>query len=149
MTAETSNARELVAKWRTLANEALRRSGTWNGNDVADRIEFMADELEAALAAEGVQAGEVWSGTPNGSYEIGYGWDLERYGFPTQHEPRPVPVADGYWTPWHVAQERIASALSQQPEARGVVRHDLCGCPNGRAEHSPSCAALTEARNVR
>jgi len=42
-----------------------------------------------------------------------------------------------------------ASALSQQPEARGVVRHDLCDCPNGRAEHSPSCAALTETRNVR
>jgi len=41
------------------------------------------------------------------------------------------------------------AALSHQPEARGVVRHDLCDCPNGRAEHSPSCAALTEARNVR
>lgn len=41
----------------------------------------------------------------------------------------------------------IASALSQQPEARGVVRHDLCDCPNGRAEHSPSCAALTGERN--
>lgn len=37
----------LVAKWRGLANDALRRSGTWNGNDIADRIEFMADELEA------------------------------------------------------------------------------------------------------
>ena len=47
------------------------------------------------------------------------------------------------------ALRAIASAMSHQPEARGVVRHDLCGCPNGRAEHSPSCAALTEARNVR
>ena len=37
----------LVAKWRGLANDSLRRSGTWNGNDIADRIEFMADELEA------------------------------------------------------------------------------------------------------
>lgn len=38
----------------------------------------------------------------------------------------------------------LEAALSQQPEARGVVRHDLCGCPNGRAEHSPSCAALSQ-----
>jgi len=38
--------------------------------------------------------------------------------------------------------------VEQQPEARGVVRHDLCGCPNGRAEHSPSCAALTGERNA-
>jgi hypothetical protein len=37
----------LVAKWRGLANDALRRSGTWNGDELADWIEFMADELEA------------------------------------------------------------------------------------------------------
>lgn len=47
----------------------------------------------------------------------------------------------------------FVAALSQQPEAqaeaRGGVFHELCDCPNGRAEHSPSCAALTEARNGR
>lgn len=41
----------LVQKWREQANAALRRSGTWNGNDMADRIEHMADELAAMLAA--------------------------------------------------------------------------------------------------
>ena len=41
----------LVQKWREQANAALRRSGTWNGNDMADRIDYMADELEAMLAA--------------------------------------------------------------------------------------------------
>ena len=41
----------LVQKWREQANAALRRSGTWNGNDMADRIDDMADELEAMLAA--------------------------------------------------------------------------------------------------
>ena len=29
----------LVQKWREQANAALRRSGTWNGNDMADRID--------------------------------------------------------------------------------------------------------------
>lgn len=30
---------------------------------------------------------------------------LPRYGFPDGNEPRPVPCADGYWTPWHLAQQ--------------------------------------------
>jgi len=54
----------------------------------------------------------------------------------------PVKLA---WAAWQAA---LTAALTQQPEARGVVRHDLCGCPNGRAEHSPSCAALTGERNA-
>ena len=54
--------RELLAKWRANANSALRRSGTWTGDDVADRVDDMADELEAALSAPAEsqpQGGEV------------------------------------------------------------------------------------------
>ena len=49
---------KLPAKWRGQANAALRRSGTWNGNDMADRIESMADELEAALSTSHPQPDE-------------------------------------------------------------------------------------------
>lgn len=33
---------------------------------------------------------------------------LPRYGFPDGNEPRPVPCADGYWTPWHLVQQPAA-----------------------------------------
>lgn len=55
-------AEGLVAKWRGLANDALRRSGTWNGNDIADRIEFMADELEALAQQPEAPAQEAVAG---------------------------------------------------------------------------------------
>jgi hypothetical protein len=45
--------RELVQRWRGLADSGLRRSGTWDGKDMCDRIEKMADELESLLARGG------------------------------------------------------------------------------------------------
>lgn len=39
--------RGLEAKCRERGNSALRNSGTWNGNDMADRYEWLADELAA------------------------------------------------------------------------------------------------------
>lgn len=36
---------------------------------------------------------------------------LPRFGFPKGDEPRPVPCADGYWAPWHLAQQPAADPL--------------------------------------
>ena len=55
MTSEREGVRGLVAKWRGDAQDC---SSKWDdGYSTARRIS--ADELESALAAEGVQAGEV------------------------------------------------------------------------------------------
>ena len=124
---EREGVRGLVAKWRRESEKMqLHPAGL-----AARRV--CAVELESALAADGVQAGEVEA------------YDLAVLDDAAETLDR---IGDGS-AGLRAARARIASALSQQPEARGVVRHDLCGCPNGRAEHSPSCAALTEARNVR
>ena len=48
----------LVEKWRDAAR-GIRPSGTWNGNDLAERYEWCADELEAALAQQGREVGEA------------------------------------------------------------------------------------------
>ena len=93
--AARGDVRGLVATWRkrAAAYGYAGYTGAYSEGR-SDAQNECADELEAALAAEGVQA-----------------------------EPK--------------------------AEARGGVLHELCDCPNGRAEHSPSCAALTESRNGR
>lgn len=42
---------------------------------------------------------------------------LERYGFPTGSELRPVRCKDGYWTPWHLAQAALEASAPSALEA--------------------------------
>ncbi len=68
--------RSLPQKWRGLANDAMRRSGTWSGNDMADRIGYMADELESALvslSAPKHKAGDHMGAAPSHLVEGSYG----------------------------------------------------------------------------
>lgn len=91
--------------------EALRKWATPDPRTVSAPIN--PQEIDSkSIGGAGMMVG-AWTGTPEGNYGIGYGWDLDRYGFPTDGLTRPVRCEDGYWTPWHVAQERIASALAQ------------------------------------
>lgn len=41
---------KLSETWRSNADDALRRSGTWSGYDMVERTTRMADALDAALA---------------------------------------------------------------------------------------------------
>lgn len=54
--------------------------------------ERLMEQVEAALAQQPAAVDGEVEGLP-------------RYGFPDGNEPRPVPCADGYWTPWHLAQQ--------------------------------------------
>lgn len=109
--AARGDVRGLVAKWRD--DVGSRESGP-----VADCVHECADELEAALAAEGVQAGEVGDVpmTPDRA-----AFFLRRFKADEKmlgpHEQQALDFA-------------IAS-LSQQPEARGVV--DVTGAMVKRA----------------
>lgn len=149
MTAETSNARGLVAKWR-----GSRMPDATDPFDAGCNytLTHCADELEAALAAEGVQAGEV---------EQRLAEDRELL-----EAIREAMGGGAYDT----LPKRIA-ALSQQPEARGVVDAALqraaesvrvppkmtatrgeyfkAGARAMIAAMNRELAALTEARNVR
>ena len=136
---ERECVRGLVAKWRERA-DAITSNADYNA---ARRYmyEQCAAQLESALAAEGVQAGEVEQRARDLLQQLASIDDPAGRVVQSAH--------NGRWFHEDAVLRAIVAARSQQPEARGVVRHDLCGCPNGRAEHSPSCAALTEARNVR
>lgn len=144
MTAETSNARGLVAK--LAAHVRPTCSELW-------------DEAQAFLAAEGVQAGDVEQ--------------RARELFTAQADRLAAPW-DRQWGPtkehWRA---KAREALSQQPEARGVVdellvnirrscdraRNSLDPLPQNSSllaslDHIENLAqearsALTEARNVR
>jgi hypothetical protein len=77
--------------------------------------------------------------------------ELIRYGVlwrgPT--EPTCEPMGDGYWTPWHIAQARIAQAMQEREElaieayqsgyARGH-NDTVEGCYNLAAESEPEAA---------
>ena len=49
--------------------------------------------------------------------------ELIRYGVlwrgPT--EPTCEPMEDGYWTPWHIAQARIAKAMQEREELAEII----------------------------
>lgn len=93
-----AEVRALPAKWRD-------RAANNPGSFAAAANVVCADELEAALAAEGVQAGEVSA------------YDLAVLDDAAETLDRIGEGSAGL----REARARIASALSQQPEARGVV----------------------------
>lgn len=47
---------------------------------------------------------------------------LERWGFESGGRLPFVRMDDGYWTPWHVAQEMLDSARSAQPQGQRAFR---------------------------
>lgn len=53
-----------------------------------------------------------------------------RYGLLWQGPETPVsvPMPDGYWTPWHVAQLRIERLQRERDEARAVLRQEADYC---------------------
>ena len=144
MTSEREGVRGLVDYDAGLLNDFGGGDVNWWQDYLRAEIEraneFWREQTEQALAAEGVQAGEVEQRAWNDEAAWALAASAEAAGAERDSDD------DGTW--WTLRIEHF-NALSHQPEARGVVRHDLCDCPNGRAEHSPSCAALTEARNVR
>jgi hypothetical protein len=98
--AARGDVRGLVAKWR---EHAAKFPCSQSGAITA----YHTNELESALAADGVQAGEVTQRAEelaNMAVTAFISSDLGR---------------------WLAALRAIASALSQQPEARGVVDGDL------------------------
>jgi len=124
--------RELAAKWRGRANDAMRRSGTWHGNHVADRIEFMADELESALAS--LSAPPAAGGVPDCQYA-----DAEAL---IGHLDSLCDDSDEKWQP---AQAAIAGILAWQETGSPVYPPAAGAVPEGfiakvqaahRAEHS-------------
>lgn len=74
------------------------------------------------------------------------GVELPRYGFPSGGESRPVPCADGYWTPWHLAQQPAACPAHVHCDNCGLDWLDNglnpIGCPYCRqpAAESPLAA---------
>ncbi len=119
-------ARGVVAVLRARLVEASAQYSPTSG--VGAGIDRAIDELDAIVAQEPLGADEIYVRDGTGNYVL---CDLQE----TTFDELPLYCA------------RMAGRIDEQPEARGVVRHDLCDCPNGRAEHSPSCAALTGERN--
>lgn len=155
--AARGDVRGLVAKWRDSARNAKRYSTTDYEDGYAAAENACAAELEAALAAEGVQAGEVEQRARE-LLAAEYAKD-ERYGMAYAARNGSNDVMP--------AIRAIVAALSQQPEARGVVDEAMveraCRAHDPMYDHvgndtradmrermrTALTAALTEARNVR
>lgn len=93
---------------------------------VVDRaLEYLRPHLEAgtfsapdwAIQLASILTGGDGCGKPQPAAVDGEVEGLPRYGFPDGNEPRPVPCADGYWTPWHLAQQPAADPFEREYRA--------------------------------
>ena len=58
------------------------------------------------------------------------GGRIPRYGLKWNgpNEPVPVPMPDGYWTPWHLAQTQLSELEKENTKLRGILARSKEPC---------------------